>query len=352
MSRRRILLLALVASSFAVAAGARVGRWPARSTSANHQAELVIEPQDLDLGEVWETDRFIQKVTIHNHSPEPVRVTTLGSSCSCVTPGSVSETIGPGQLREVPVELDLRLAGTFEQPREIHNVKFPLPLRIDPPRAGPPWVLSGRIRSAITLPIREVDLGRTPVDAPPRPRTIPIRVLTFLSQFVASVDNPAVVARLSSTDRPREWELVIGPASGLSVGRYSATVTLHPVLPSGAPVPPVRVPVAFDLLADVQPDTGVVVYGPQSLGKVIEERITLTSLSGSPFRVDEWVVERPADTTIDRTNHVGPSQTFVCRQHVRAAGHQATRVIFRGSEAGGKPFTVTVEFRYHGLAGS
>src|SRR5436305_15214598 len=71
--RSRITLLVLVAVGFAVGAGTLTGRWlwtKKKAPSEQPQVALFIDPQDLDLGEVWETDRFIQKVTVYNRGSE------------------------------------------------------------------------------------------------------------------------------------------------------------------------------------------------------------------------------------------------------------------------------------------
>src|SRR5581483_4492408 len=67
MTRRRIVLLALVAAGLAAAAGPLTGWWSwTRPAAEVPPAELVVAPHALDFGEVWATDRFDWSLPVQN----------------------------------------------------------------------------------------------------------------------------------------------------------------------------------------------------------------------------------------------------------------------------------------------
>lgn len=273
--------------------------------------------------------------------------------CPGSAAGSVVSAIPPGQSCEVPFEFDLRNSCAETGPRSLREVKLQLPVAVEPADAAPtaPWVLRGRVRAAVSVPVRSIDFGRETPSAAAPPRAVSIRALTDLSQLTAAVDGQGVTAELRESPEPRTWELIVGKAAGLPVGKYRAEVKLCPVTRTGEPASPVRIPVEFEIIHDVQPDTPVAVLGQCPIGGVAEGRVTLSSLSGRPFRVTGWAAE-PA-TGLEVTagdDKSAPSQSFSVRQRLTAPGDNAGRLRFDGVDADGMPFAVWVEVRSFGTS--
>jgi hypothetical protein len=352
MTRRRLSLLFAAAGVLAAIAGTLTGRWVNKPPSpVSPVTSLQIDPKNLYFGEAWETDRFVWRVPIQNPTSEPVRVTTLTASCACVTPGSVSELIPPGQSREIAFELDLRNSCASAEPVAARDAQVRVAINVEPTSAAPraPWVFRGRVRTAVTVPVQSIDLGRTAATSRPRERVVPVRALTDLSDLAVAVDHPTVVARLKPASGSRSWDLVVGRVAPLPTGHYKAEVSLQPVTRTGQAVPPVRIPVEFDLLGDVQPDAPTVVLGTRSIGEVAEGVVTLTSLSGRPFRVEKWSADAPSETELRLKDSGGVAWMFTCRQRVLALGHQATGLKFAGTDADGHLFVVPIAVRYYGV---
>lgn len=323
---------------------------PAPAESARSASALLVDARQLDFGDAWETEKFVWRLGVHNPGPDPARVTTLSAGCGCVASDSVSETISPGQSRDIPFEVDLRNKCASAEPKEFRNVEIRLPVRIEPHSAIPtaPWVLHGRVRSAITVPVRNVDLGRAAVASPSQPRVLAVRALTDLSQPKVNVEGAGVVTEPQATSDPRSWSLVIGKAANLRPGHYAATVILRPVTRAGDEATPVRIPVEFDILGDVQADAPAVAFGCCRVGETAEGRVSLTSLSGRPFHVAKWTAEPTEGVEVRPEGEAGPTQFFSIRQRVTAIGDRNGTLRFSGQDAEGTSFQITVELRCFG----
>lgn len=333
-------------------AGTFTGKWlrPIPAEVSLPSSPLYADARLLDFGEAWETDRFVWLVRVHNPGPGSARVTTMTASCNCVSSGSVSEVIPPGQSRDIPFEVDLRNQCASAEPRESRDVELRLAARVEPASAIPsaPWVLRGRVRAAVAVPVRSVDFGRLAATSFPKPQVIPIRALTDLSRLDVTAEGTSVVAELQPTPDPRRWDLVVGRAAWLPVGRYTTGVKLCPVTRAGEAATPVRIPVEFDILGDVQADAPAVVMGCCRVGDVAEGRVTLTLLSGRAFRVTGRTADPSGGVEIVQEDAAGSSQSFSVRQKVTALGDNTGALHFRGQDADGMQFEVVVEARCFG----
>lgn len=349
--RLAALVIAPPACYLAYLAGIALG--PSRSSPVpTHVAiGLEVSSTDLDLGEVWETDRLVKRLPIRNRGSESVRVATLTSGCSCVSPESASVVIAPGSTGELDITLDLRNTCASARPGEPRDVRLPLALAVDPSSASFNTALEfrGRVKPVVVGVPRAVDFGRTPVVGQPEARAASVRACVDLASLGVTTDHPAVVAEIKPGAQPREWDLAIRRATGLPPGRYSATVEIKPVLVSGGALPPVRVPVAFDLLADVQPDSPTLSLEPCAVGSVAEGRVTLNSLSGRPFRIEGWTTDPASHLEVIPGEPVGVARSFTVRNRVVSSGESVGRVTFTGQDADARPVREVVEVRAYGL---
>jgi hypothetical protein len=131
----------------------------------------------------------------------------------------------------------------------------------------------------------------------------------------------------------------------LVVGRHEAKVRLAPITASGEKVPPITVPVAFDVLHDIQPDTSFVPLGAGGLGGTL----TVSSLGGRPFPLPSC---ESGDVTVQPTTATAPqsSHTFRLERKVTAAGNHGGAVLVRGRDADGQPFELRVEAQWYGVS--
>ncbi|GIW92691.1 MAG: hypothetical protein KatS3mg110_0732 [Pirellulaceae bacterium] len=72
--------------------------------------ELYIEPAVLDIGSVWDTDRYVHSLSITNRSSQPVTITGWYRSCEC-------RSIEPERFGFHSTAIDLSRTDAFRQGR-------------------------------------------------------------------------------------------------------------------------------------------------------------------------------------------------------------------------------------------
>ncbi|MBY0514781.1 MAG: DUF1573 domain-containing protein [Gemmataceae bacterium] len=349
MTRRPVLIL--VAAATVVAIGAIAARRLVSPTAdAPPTSVLVVDDRDLDFGEVWETDRFVKTVRVRNTGPVPVRVTPLNPACGCAKADAPPVAIGPGETAEVRFDLDLRGECVLCEPGAARPVTLPVSVQLDPPVPvpGARWNVRGRVRPVFSVPVRTVDLGRIPAARGPEPRTIAIRSWIALSQLDSTTEGIGFTAALAPAGDPQRWNLVVTRSAGLPAASYTGTIQLAARGAAGEVLPTMRLPVEFDLLADVQPDTPILSLGSCRVGTATDGTVTLSSLSGRAFTVTRWVAE-PANTfEVVSTEPMGTTRSFAIRHRVQAVGDCRGTVRFVGTDADGTPFETVIEVRSYG----
>jgi hypothetical protein len=113
------------------------------------------------------------------------------------------------------------------------------------------------VKRAIAVPARAIDFGRFVTTTTPKLRVVPVRALVGLRGLDVNVEGGFVVAELKLLAADR-WELHVAPRMPAPVSRHEAKVRLTPTTAAGEKVPPVTIPVAFDVLHDIQSDTSLV----------------------------------------------------------------------------------------------
>lgn len=69
------------------------------------RAQIVAEPGEMALGTVLAGPVQNREVVLRNTGAQPARVTGISGSCGCLTPGTVSNALAPGESRAVPLTL-------------------------------------------------------------------------------------------------------------------------------------------------------------------------------------------------------------------------------------------------------
>ena len=313
------------------------------------ESELQIDATGLNIGEVWETDNFVWTVPVRNRGSRPIRVASFKSSCSCVAASSPTP-IGPDETVDVKLQIDLRNRCAMAPLQAVRDVEFKVYLGSDSVPAGrlTPIELRGLVRSAVAISARSVDLGRLPAATAPKVRDIAVRALLGLRDLKATSESASVRAEVKPTGTGT-WVLRVSAVPNLSPGKYRSTVRLQPFLSSGDTVPSVGIPVEFDVLGDVQPDSAVMLLGTHTVGSTVEGRITLYSLSGRPFTVHRWCAEPPGGVEVSPIDSITSASTFMIRQQVGAPGDQLVRIHFGGRDAQGQAFESFVDVYRYGL---
>jgi hypothetical protein len=276
-------------------------------------------------------------------------VSTYSASCACV-PATSTGVIPPGATAPLTFRVDLHATRCARaESQAVREVKIQVALGRDASPPAKPIVveLRGRVKSAIVVPARSIDFGRFPATATAKPRVIPIRSLVGLRELAVSAEGLSVAVDLKQLAIDK-WELHVQPATA-AVGRHETKVKLTPTTSADEKASPITVPVVFDVLHDIQPDTSLVPLGYGRVGETLSGTLTIVSLSGRPFARPTCDVK---EVSVQTATATAPqvSHTFRFERTVAATGNQTAPVIVRGSDADGQSFELRVEVQWYGLA--
>ncbi len=288
--RRSATLMAVLAVAGAVVTGVWTGRWirsgkSAHASAARSQAGLYIDPDQLHFGEVWETDRFVWRMTIENRGNEACAVESLSGSCACQRFTPQRFTLGPGEKQQIELALDLRNGASHADVEPVREFGVTFWATVRGRNRPSYWSLKGQVRSAFRCPDR-IDLGMVSELCVPGPTfRFPLIPLTDLARVEARDGGPLLTAEVGPTGDRCRYELRVTPGSGLAKQKYQTDVELVPVRTAGDTLPSVRVPVAFEVAGDVEAMPDVIHFGAQDVGEAVRDAVTLRSHSGRPFVV-------------------------------------------------------------------
>src|SRR5581483_1447772 len=111
------------------------------------------------------------------------------------------------------------------------------------------WELRGRIRRAIAVPDK-LHLGTVSVSSPSASaQTVPLLPIVRIARVEVESAGSALLAAVRDVGpgRGRGFALTVSPMAGLEKRHYATAVRLTPVLERGDVLPPVRIPVEFDV---------------------------------------------------------------------------------------------------------
>jgi hypothetical protein len=259
---------------------------------------LSVPAEKLDFAEVWETDRFAWTLPVENCGSERVAVTGVVGSCQCLTVEPQQFALDPGGRIDLRLALDLRpRSGEKAESgvRPFSVVLMPI-IKPEPGRVwrSPEWKVSGRVRRVLDAP-DEVWLGTHSEFAPALlPRSVTVVPKVPVRSLRATVDRSDIVADVSADrERPDRFvvELTAKDGGSYGPGDISWSVTLHSVAADGTELPPKTIRLTGRIVPDVRSEPLEVLFPARTVGDVVEEVVSLRSLTGTPFRIERMTTE-------------------------------------------------------------
>jgi hypothetical protein len=201
--------------------------------AANPNGGLVVEPSELDFGEVWEqqwldvtlqnpTDRVIE---IHGWSggnrfdvsPQRVTVPARGSA---VVRARFDPVVG-------------RQASDVFKVAEIHR-QF-RPWIVSEPGQHPGWVLTGRVRRAVSVATDSLKLSEKPLrrggEFPTK--SMEVMALRPIKSLTTDSDSEELQVEISGPDIRNWYQVSITPAETIASGGHTFYIGLRAELPDG-----------------------------------------------------------------------------------------------------------------------
>jgi hypothetical protein len=317
---------------------------PSREEATVH---LSIPAEALEMGTVWEDDRFAWTVPIENRETLPIEVASFSTSCNCASIAPESFVLEPGERCEL--HLDIDLTKQTKPNGEVSISLFPR-LKTTPgseleKRRPPQWTVKGHVRRILKLQ-RKVELGRCSEFSQPMPvRSIPIEILTPLESLSAQCNstNFSTWIELPPSGEGKAT-LFIKQSKSLPVGEFHGTVTLKATRKGGKLLPARKLEFTGRIVPDIQAVPPVVQVGGRRLGEIFEDVVVLRSMSGKALGAMRAEAEGEG-LSVEADKESGG---YCIRQKVCREGSQTNRVRFV-TESGKHPVTIAVPVSYTGI---
>jgi hypothetical protein len=239
---------------------------------------LVIQPHYLDIGTLWDDDHYSWSLPVENREAETVSIDHFSTSCNCLSTTPSRLELASGEKRDVRLSIDL---ASKSGPKGDVSVRLRA-MTVDG-RMGPLWEVHGRVKQLLSTD-KFLYLGRhSGLAQPLAPRRITIVSSAPLRSLTAETTLESLEASVEHAAAGKDtYVLTVSTDKKLSVGTVEGAVILKPVLADGQVLPPRRISVRGEIVPDLEAVPAGLQIGRRRLGDLIEESVTLRSLTGRP----------------------------------------------------------------------
>lgn len=314
---------------------------------------LYIEPQSLDLGEVWETPRHTFRLTIQNIGSVARTITRFQTTCGCLQLDPPGQTIAPGGKVEFACNLDL----TRRLPYQMGVARRTVTVRLDPVFEGdfaptPGWEVKGIALSRVTLSTPTLAFEDRCAHQGPRVwQKVRAKAHVPVKSLRASVTpNSAEVRIKASADTPEDYFILISPNPSLPIGRFRCEVQLQAVTPDNE----AHLCSAIEVAGEMQPSSRViprmVLLGEQPIPSQAEADVTLR-LPAKDWKIDHIETDT-TETLVSRNKAELPEGVRLhITQRIRQVGDHVSMIRISVCKPDKLVEVVPVEVRYYGQSG-
>lgn len=310
------------------------------------EAGLMADPRVLDFGEVWEDADFHWKLPIRNTTTQEIKVLDFAVSCTCVSLKPRSFTLAPGEVKELELSLDLTRRKRLPQGQEVFQALL-LPKIKGSIARTQGWTLHGRVRQLLKFnPAVAVfgDLIRG--QSAPDVLINVESVLPLRSLDKKGKESNACVQVVQKGSR--KFELTVTPPSTLPAGPFHLEIPIQPTGQDGKLLPAKKLIVVGIMHEDVEPMPSPLVFGALPIGETVKETVVLKSITGKPFKVEEWqsLSYGLRVELVEMGDKMEAS--FAVSQNGTTAGNQWTEARFRVHVGNQPSQEIPLKIFYHG----
>jgi hypothetical protein len=348
----------LVVCLFVVALAYKAAVWASRlyrdrieEQQARETDPLSISEDDLNLGEVLESEKHEHSIHVYNRSSKKIVVRSISANCDClqISPNRDVE-LGPGG--SIPVALVLRATISPKQERTDNGYRLTVPVEIQYSSASgklvrKEWVLEATLAPVITLRQKAVDVGSYSILAALPEQVIEVEAEAFVKEVRCDV-SPLWKTRIvkeGASERKTRFRITVSVAETPSPRKISDVLRIVPVGEGGVLLPGKEVRLLGEFLPDVVATPPTLHAGRPAVGATVTEWVRVHSLTNRPFSIER--VETGEGLTVVAEPESSRS-LYRVELHVARAGEQSATVTFHVRDEHGQKHKVEVVVRHDG----
>lgn len=273
---------------------------------------LTIRHADLELCEVWETDRHEHVVHVTNPGAEPVKVTSWQTSCDCHKVEPENAIIQPGETLPVRLTLNLmpRISESWtEKPRGI-SIQFK-------PRhangaAMDGWQIAGTVVPFYRLIEEPRSTELSELAQPFSPHWQSIRFLIPVREVIAQADSLITSAKVvAPIDGQVTYRVEFQWQNKLALVSHNASVRIQARKMDGSALPEIALPHRLDVIEDVRMTPPSLLIPLPASGEWVSQQLQFHSLS------ERHVELKPIDDLPKDSNFTVEISDAIIRVRVR-----------------------------------
>jgi hypothetical protein len=322
------------------------------SGTAMGQDPLIVEPNFLNLGDIWETKEFPFKIPVKNQSAKAVEVANLVSSCSCVGIEPRAFDLQPGETREVSLLLDLSKASLQgDEGADVRQFEAEiLPIMKNGLTARASWVIRADVRSSFRITPRFIDFGSEVIRDKLPSAAFDVSCLRDVKDFAANGKGLSVqISKGSSPDSLPKYKVLVTPNASLPTGRLETFAVFSAEIPGQGKVVK-EAPVVGRLFDEVYCLPDVLCLGAVSVGQSAEDVILLRSRNDQKFEIVGIDVDTLSGLSVTPAASSAGSRQFRVVQKCSEVGLRRSEVRFTVQREGKSgPDTITLPVVHQGI---
>lgn len=314
---------------------------------------LYIEPQTLDLGEVWETPQHTFRLTIQNFGKAAQLISGFQTTCGCLQLDPSEQTIASGDKAEFTCKLNLMR----RLPHQLGLARRPVSVHLDPVFKGDSaatrgWEVKGVALSRASISTAELAFeDRCAHEGPRVWQKARATAHVPLKSLQASVVPKSAAIRIEkSAANPEEFLIFVSPNPSLPVGQFQFEVQLQALSVEDEVYPCSSIHVGGNMQPPSRVTPRLVLLGEQTVSSEAEADVTL-QLPASDWKIDHIETDT-TDTLVrqgkpDREGRV----PLHIRQQIRQIGDGVATIRIAVRKPNKQIENVPMEVRYYGQNG-
>ncbi len=314
---------------------------------------LQVEPSQLYLGEILETEGLQHSFTIKNTTEEEVAIRGYNAYCNCTSIQPELLVIPPGGTADVRLTVHLLLGPARDKTEErVVPVAWRLVPKAHPESAADPdgWTFRAFVHRVLDFDPAQLNFGSLQEGEAVPPRTLLVKAVRPVAALEAKSLSDAVPVEVVKSDQPpNAFAVKVAPSSTLPPGPFRHELVLVPKNPSPERLPTYRLTVQGLVIPEYQAVPPALHLGARSVGDTMAETLVLVSAHKRPFEVID-VEASSSDTVVEPDPKVHPhGAQFRVSQRIGETGPRTSNIKFSVRKADGGMATIPLPISYVGL---